>query len=135
MTIVNDIGTDIFHLLIEQGFNVDMAKYITAQAAHESANFSSKVFKRNKNCFGMRDAIYRRETNLGDFDRDGYANYADIEQCVQDYRLYFLNQSFHTNYNTLKEFVLALKENGYFEASLEEYLNGVTRYYNLYFRA
>lgn len=127
MSTPNDTGRKVYELLLAIGFNPVIAKYVTAQAAHESANFTSFIFKNNNNCFGMKYAGQALAT-----EKNGYANYKSIEDCIQDYKNYYLRRKFVT-FDTASTFVEALKRVNYFEAPIEEYKAGVTYFYKLYF--
>lgn len=131
MTIINDFGKDLYLLLIEAGFNFQTAKYITAQAAHETDNFQSDIFKKNNNCFGMKLARVRKTTATGE--RKGHATYSNINDCIEDYKIYYQVRKFTTIHSGLVAFVEALKKAAYFEAPYETYLKGCTFFYNLYF--
>ncbi len=65
------------------GFSKISTKLIYAQAYHETGNFTSKVFKQNKNPFGMRQAKIRKNyatgTNLG------HATFSSLFNSVRDY--------------------------------------------------
>ena len=47
MNIINNDGLRVHELLLAYGFNPMVAKYVTAQAAHESANFSSFIDRKS----------------------------------------------------------------------------------------
>lgn len=81
----------------------------------------------------MRQAIKRNTVGLGDFDADGYANYRDIAESVQDYRLWYISGGMFNQYLSIETFVYALKIRKYFEASIEEYVKGIRHFYTLYF--
>ena len=125
MNTINDTGWAVLQLLVSAGFSYDFAKIIVCQAAHESDNFSSDVFKKYNNCFGMRTA-----------DNSDYEKYTDLKDCVngkRGYRAYYLRHSYLSSYNNILLFVTALKDHRYFTAPLDEYIKGVTHFYKLYF--
>lgn len=127
MNTSNETGYKVFDLLLNIGFNPMIAKYITAQAAHESANFTSYIFKNNNNCFGMKYAGQSLAT-----EKNGYANYKSLEDCISDYKKYYQNRNFNT-FDSISTFIEELKRVNYFEAKTEEYKAGVTYFYKLYF--
>lgn len=127
MNIINNDGLKVYDILLAIGFNPMIAKYITAQAAHESANFTSFIYKNNNNCFGMKYVGQKLAT-----EKNGYANYKTIEDCIADYKGYFQRRSFGT-FDKVSTFVESLKAVNYFEAPVEEYKAGVTYFYTLYF--
>lgn len=110
--------------------NDEIIKIIIAQAKHETDNFTSIVFLRNNNAFGMRPAKVRYTSTIGDVDEDGYANYLSIEDSVEDLLLWwdyhgFIVVNFSCN---LYNYVVRLKKMNYFEDDLDNYYNGLMRY-------
>ena len=127
MSTINDNGPIIYNLLLSAGFNEKFAAWITAQSAHETGNFSSSIFKNNFNAFGMKYA--GQATARGE--KNGYAFYNSLEESVRDYkRLYKSYGMIFTD--TIEGFVIILKNKGYFEAPIEEYLAGVKHFLKLY---
>jgi hypothetical protein len=129
--IINETGLRVFHLLQTFGFSAKMAKLITSQAAHETGNFSSKIFKENNNLFGMKLAKKRRTLAIGE--QYGHAKFKSIEDSVKDYKIYHKELGYNNEYPDIMEFVKALVQKNYFEANPDEYTKGVTYFYNLYF--
>lgn len=131
MNTINNIGLKVFHLLQVNGFSAAMAKLITAQAAHETGNFTSKIFLNNNNLFGMKQPKKRKTTATGTM--SGHATFNTIEDAIKDFRFYHKALGYYQNYSSPDEYVKALAAKNYFEASEEEYKNGVKHFYNLYF--
>jgi uncharacterized FlgJ-related protein len=128
---INKNASDLYFLLIEKGFNYQQARYITAQAGFETAGFTSKIYKQNNNCFGMKLALVRQTTALGE--RYGHAYYESVASCVEDFKIYYKNFKYLSIYSSLKAYIEAIKKNGYFTSELTEYINGSARYLNEYF--
>jgi uncharacterized FlgJ-related protein len=126
----NNTGLKVYQLLLAIGFNPIVAKYITAQAAHETANFQSKIFNTNNNCFGMKYPAKRYTTATSE--KNGYAYYNSIEDCIEDYKVWWQTRN-NSTFDKISDFVESLKKASYFEAPLEEYKAGVTYFYKLYF--
>ena len=135
MNTANDTGKKVFQLLCDAGFSVSMAKILTAQAAHETANFTSSVFNNNNNLFGMRISHLRKQDSLGDTDKDSYANYSTLSQSVSDIGLYLKARKLDQVYNSCDDYVDAIHQKGYFEAPVDEYKKEVNRFYKIYFNA
>ena len=131
MTTINDIGKQIYLYLIEIGFSLYMAQYITAQAAYETGNFTSDIFKENNNCFGMKLPAIRQTTAIGE--NRSHAVYNSIEDSVKDFKIYYDIRQYLFNYSTIEAYVSALKEKNYFTGDIEQYRDGMKLYYNLYF--
>ena len=72
--------------------HVKFPQVALAQMKLESANGTSKIFKENNNLFGMRNAVRRPTTSLGD--KNNHAFYAHWRQSILDYALF---QSFVSN--------------------------------------
>lgn len=68
-------------------FNVKFPAIVHAQAVQESGNFTSSLFGRNHNLFGMKHPERRVTTSLGSV--GGYAYYATWVDSVVDYALWF----------------------------------------------
>ncbi len=65
--------------------------------------------------------------------RKGHAVYSSIDDSIKDYRKYYLRKKYLPVYNSIPDFVNALKEKNYFEAGIPEYIKGVNHFFNLYF--
>jgi len=131
MTTINETGKNVYLRLIEAGFTPITAQYITAQSAHETANFTSKVFLENKNLFGYK--YVGQSAAKGE--KNGHALYEDIGKSIADYTRYYFLRGYPKVFNSITDFVTVLKKNRYFEAPLNEYLEGVKWFYNMYFNA
>lgn len=131
MTIINDIGKDLYLRLIENGFNLNMSRFLTAQAAHETGNFTSTIFKNNHNLFGMKLPRVRQTTAIGS--SKGHAVYASIEDSIKDMALYLKSMGYLASYTTIAAYVKELKVKNYFEDSAENYETGMNHFYKLYF--
>lgn len=59
---------------------------VLAQALLESANFTSYIFKKNNNMFGMRMPNRRKTHAITTY--KGYAVYSDWKMSIKDYALY-----------------------------------------------
>jgi hypothetical protein len=67
--------------------NVRFPHIILAQAHLESGKFTSGIFAKNNNLFGMRQARLRPTTNKGSI--NGFAKYDHWRDSVMDYILYY----------------------------------------------
>jgi len=127
----NSKAREVFFLLMSRGFAPRMAMYITAQAGHETGDFTSRIFKENNNCFGMKKAYVRKTMATGE--QYGHATYKDLKSCIEDFYLYYNSFKYLKQYESLKAYVSAIKKRGYFEASESEYLAGCERFMQKYF--
>jgi hypothetical protein len=131
MNTISKFGNEVYLLLIEQGFLPDTAEIITAQAAHESANFSSKIFLANNNPFGMKLATERKTTAIGE--KFGHAKYTSLESAIKDYRLYYTARKYPEGWKNSDAYIQNLKDHFYFEGNLEAYKKAVRHFLKLYF--
>jgi hypothetical protein len=127
MNTINKDAGNIYRLLIDAGFSEKWAQFMTAQSAHETANFTSYIYH-NYNAFGMK--YEGQKEALGE--KDGYACYNDYSESVNDYKRLFKTYGF-VSFGTVESFVSLLKKMKYFEAPMATYLTGVKYFLNLYF--
>jgi hypothetical protein len=128
MTTINKDGGLIYRLLLDAGFQDKFARWITAQAAHETSNFTSYIYHNNFNAFGMK--FMGQATALGE--KNGYAYYDSVPESVADYKRLYKSYGI-VSAGTVESFVKLLKNQKYFEATIAEYLAGMKWFLNLYF--
>jgi hypothetical protein len=121
-------GFALYSLLVRKFGNTNIAKYITAQAAHETANFSSRLFTENRNLFGMKFAGQALAEN-----KNGFASYNSLEDSTTDFLNYYRINKYKLEYGTPDEYATALKLNGYYTAPISEYLKGMKYFLTVYF--
>lgn len=81
----DEFTTEKLHQYIKD-LNIKFPDIVYAQACLETGQFSSEVFKNNRNLFGMKEAKVRPTTNCGtDL---GHAIYFTWRESVMDYALY-----------------------------------------------
>jgi hypothetical protein len=128
---INKEAAKVFTLLLAYGFKPQQARFITAQAGHETGNFTSKVYLENNNCFGMKNPSIRKTFATGT--KNGHATFSSLADCVKDFLLYYKFVSLLEVYSSIDEYVKALKARKYFEADLNQYIAGCVRFYKKYF--
>lgn len=74
----------MYDLLV--GMNVKFPHIVIAQARIESGHYTSNLFKRNNNMFGMKCAKSRATTHRGE--SGNHAVYDTWQECVIDYAFY-----------------------------------------------
>lgn len=104
-----------------------MAKLIEAQARHETGNYTSDLFKRGNNVFGMRIAKKRPFVRSGI--SNDYSTYKDIDQSIEDWLLWAEFTNFPTNLKTVVQYVDALFVRGYFTDNWINYSKGMIEQY------
>jgi len=125
----------IYNKAVSMGIKPVQAKLITAQARAETGNYKSKVFKTLNNAFGYK-FVGQKKWPIGkgsaapgtNGDLGNYANYANIENSTGELvdwlkRREKQNKFKISNLSTPQEYAAALKNNGYYGASLEQYTN------------
>jgi hypothetical protein len=120
----------IVSTLIASGINPITAQFVFCQAAHETGNFTSPLYFSNNNCFGMKPPT---QYVIAIGEKFGYADYNSIEDSVKAMAMYLQSNGLSGGIQTVDQYVNSLYNKGYFEASLQEYLNGVTHFYNMYY--
>lgn len=66
--------------------NIKYPYIVLAQAKLESSHFTSELFKKNNNMFGMKKA--RRRITSSQDEKGSYAYYRDWMDCIYDYAMY-----------------------------------------------
>lgn len=110
-------------------YDSDFQEFITAQAMHETGIFTSPLFLKYNNAFGMKQPTQRKTTSKG-ISESGYATYASVEDSIADMDLYFQAKQYPDVFANVSEYVIKLKEKGYFEATLKSYTNAVAKHLN-----
>lgn len=106
-----------------------MAHIFWAQAAHETGNFTSNIYKEANNLFGMKVPAVRPSARSGILPTKtgNYSKYKDLSDSVADMVLYLDYVRFPVTTNTIT-FVQELKKRNYFEDTVSNYLNGVSNF-------
>lgn len=110
-------------------YPAEMQEYITAQAMHETGVFTSPLFLKYNNPFGMKQPTQRQTTSQGPTPT-GYASYKNIEDGILDLALYFEAKQYPETFESPEAYVDFLKSKGYFEAPLASYKKAVVKHLN-----
>ena len=108
------------------GVKDEFIKILTAQAMHETGNFTSRLYLEQNNLFGMGHPIIRETTSLGDV--RGFANYATLEDSVTDMLLWLTEFNLKPTYTDSKDYVKDIRQNGYFTAPFIDYHNALRKH-------
>ena len=115
-----------------KGLAPEQARTLIAQSAHETNFWRSNVFEHSNNLYGIK-AHKRKIAGKLEIEYKGYATYQNIEGSCNDIvdlvRRRYNIEAAHNIYL----YVGALKEKGYFEDSLKNYLAGVLNAYKKLF--
>lgn len=120
----------IVNTLLAEGIDPIEASFVFAQAAHETGNFTSPLFFSNNNCFGMKPPT---TYTIAIGEKFGYANYNTIEDSAKAMSVWLKSHGLAYGLQTINQYVTSLYNKNYFEAPLQEYIAGVTHFYNLYY--
>lgn len=113
-----------------------LATLIAAQAAHETSNFTSKVFIEDLNCFGYKrfpGAKYQLASGRMSPEGNNYARYATIADSVHEITAWIKRRLKEGRFPPLDEIVTAadyavnLKKCGYYGDTSINYLTGLDR--------
>ena len=105
-----------------------LAEMLAAQAAHETGNFTSRIFSENNNAFGMKAST--RDYDFGE--RYGHALYLSIGDSVKDILEYLSDRMKPLKEianMSISEYALYLKSVGYFEDTVQNYTSGLMSFY------
>jgi len=108
--------------------------YIIAQAKLESGNFTSRVFKTDKNYFGMKLPVKRPTVAAGPGlmspEGNNYAHYNSESDSVTDLLLWMEYTKFPTSVNDSQEYTRELKSRNYFGVSETVYIKNINYWLN-----
>lgn len=121
----------IKNLASKYGFSERVAAYAVAVSAFETGGYTSSLFKRANNAFGMRIPTKRKSLRTGE--DNNYSVYRSVGDSFEDFFIYLDALGYNTDYPTLFSFVSAMKAKRYFEADLQAYYRGCSVYFDKYF--
>lgn len=120
--------SEFYEFVKDAGYDEYTAKVIAAVAAHETGNFKSVLYVKISNCFGFKLPKTWTSKAIG-VSNEGYAAYSDISDSVFDFVAWCNRYIGGVNKDYSKQ-VVKMKEKGYFEDTLSNYLKGVGYWYN-----
>ena len=124
----------IYNTAIKNGFTPTSAKFVVGQSRHETANYTSPVFLRTNNLFGMKfvNQPLAISDNKKSPDNDYYAHYKSPKDSAEDAigRLFNITKNGVTpsqlkNAKTPEEYSNLQKKRGYFGDQIPIYINGI----------
>lgn len=117
----------ILKVLRNAGYSDRMANWWVAVSNFETAKWTSELYKRYHNLFGMSQPMQRNTLSLGGVTLNGrtWASFSNDTQSVEDLVLYMKNFSYPKDFDNIESMVSFMKGVGYFEESLNVYLAGV----------
>ena len=117
-----------------KSLNIAYPEIVISQAILESSNFTSNLYTKNNNLFGMKIACIRPSTAYRDKDNSEYACYDNTYDCVLDYALW--QTKYCRGCSNENDYYAQLKNSGYFSdpnyiESLK-YIRNNLKSYNIY---
>lgn len=136
---IQEIAARIYNTLRQADVPDVNARIIIGQARHETASFSSNVFKKNNNAFGMKMPSVRKSPYIlssgtsapANEGSTPYARYASVEDSAKDL-LHWLryNKVDWAAVNTPEKYASFLKSKSYYGPTAEFYANQITVFFN-----
>jgi hypothetical protein len=114
--------------LMAEGVSPRTAKFWTAVSKFETGNFTSALFLKHNNFWGMKFPVKRETTALHSVPPKGFASYRSRVDAVRDLLLYMREFNYPNDFTSAEELVSFMKKKGYFEEPLQFYLAGVKKY-------
>jgi hypothetical protein len=109
-----------------------LMKYVAAHAQLETANFTSRVYMQDHNCFGMKWTNERRgqvaTKGLLSPEGDYYAHYETDSASVLDLLKWFDATRFPVSVSSADEYANELKKRNYFGGPLATYIQILNKY-------
>ncbi len=106
-----------------QGIRNDILQYIVYQAYHETNGFTDPKYTRYNNPTGIKYAKQKGAT-MG---ANGYAYFDNLNSWAAAMKHEITKGANAEGAGSMQEYVQRLKKNGYFEDSVENYFNGLSR--------
>jgi flagellum-specific peptidoglycan hydrolase FlgJ len=131
----NQKSGSINRQVIAQSEYGNYADFVIAQAKHESANFTSKVYRANNNPFGMK--VPSKRGFLGSQGTPApasegknmfYARYESDTVAFKDFLKYLRAVRFPVDLDTVEDYALALKGKGYYGDTVSNYTKALKKW-------
>lgn len=117
-----------FYSLVKQVFfDETLARFVTAQAMHETGVFTSPLYLQNNNAFGMKEPLKRPSTDLN-YDEKGYAEYENVEESIIDLSEWMTFVQFDQNVDTIQKYAQELKAHDYYTDTYSKYLGALKKH-------
>lgn len=138
---MSDIDEIIFTTARADGLPGNLASMLIAQAKHETGNYTSNVFRTDKNLYGYTWTGSKWQAGKGLVKPEGgfyarYATYADSVHELTDWIKRRQNEGIFPadllSIQTPQQYAALLKSANYFTDSLTNYANGLIRYFKAF---
>jgi uncharacterized FlgJ-related protein len=120
--------------LLKAGYPQQTVNFWICVSAFESANWTSAIFKKYNNLWGMGYSK-NDSTAIGVTDTpERQAAYSSVQSSADDLILFMEKRwKYPKSFSNLAEMIHYMKQRNYFTVSESQYLAGVTSYYNKMF--
>lgn len=113
----------------------ELAKYVEAQARHESGNYTNTLTKRYNNIFSMRKPYVRPQISVGDsgtistIDNDStkWQVYSNYTQAIEDLMLWMDYTRFPKTVGSVDDYSREMRARGFYTAPLSQYTEGMRK--------
>lgn len=111
-----------------------LENYLIAQAKHETANFTSNVYQKDNNMFGMKKALRRPQNatqGLASPEPEPYKYYARFDsdsESLRDMLNWLRFNRFPTQVGSVEEYAELMRSKGFYTDSLANYTNALKRW-------
>lgn len=125
----SDPQTVIRSTFSKAGMSEKLIRWWTAIAKHETAGFTSRVYREGNNLFGMK--LPRGTTTaVGELPYgERQAIFRNITDSAKDQLLYMTKRfNYPADFASFLDLVTYMKQRGYFEDSLENYYNAARKW-------
>lgn len=137
-----DYFNQIRSIASADGMPSTLSTLIAAQAAHETANFTSRVFVQNNNCFGYKaipGAIWQEGSGRMSPEGNAYALYSSVANSVHELTAWIRRRQKEgkfppdlTTITTPLGYASLLKVCGYYGDTTQNYTAGLAAAINRY---
>lgn len=124
--------SQVYNTAIADGMPRPLALLIVAQAKHETNNFQSSIFQDCQNAFGYK-VFGNARACPGHTDYEAYNNVTESTHEITAWIKRRLNEGNFPPLATVRDpvqYATLLKNNGYFDDSINNYAAGIEAWYN-----
>lgn len=137
--IINANHSTVYNTARNEGATDTFARLVVSQMVHESANFTSNVFKTDNNPLGMKMPSVRKSPYIqragtlapGNEGKTPYAHFASLADATRDlFHWLRYNKINFQNIRTPENYAQVLKSKGYYGDTQQNYTNALTRFFS-----
>lgn len=122
----------VYNAGISEGLTPLLSSFLVSQANHESASYTSDVFKRCNNAFGYKYVGQSGAVSCSKSPEDSlhYAKYASLEDSAREVARWIKRRmKDFENVRTPEEYAVALEKNGYFTGNSSVYQRAMNKFW------